>query len=67
MVVGKISDWKSLPRLLNMVRIAAKKDAISGPMYGMMFRTAHKKAMTRAFGTPKMNNTIRYKRNTMNN
>ena len=31
-VVGSISVWKSLPRWLIIERIAAKTDAISGPM-----------------------------------
>ena len=57
-VVGKISDWKSLPRLLNMVSIAAKTEAISGPMYGIIFNTAHKKAIISALGIPNSNNTI---------
>jgi hypothetical protein len=32
--VGKISDWKSVPKLLSIVKIAANTDAINGPIYG---------------------------------
>ena len=42
-----------------MVSNAAKREAISGPTYGMIFNTAHKKAIISALGTPNISNTIR--------
>ncbi len=67
MVVAKISVWKSLPKLLNMVNKAAKTEAISGPIYGIIFKTAHKNAIINAFGIPKIIKTIKYKIKTINN
>jgi hypothetical protein len=49
--VGKISDWKSVPKLLSIVKIAANTDAIM--VLYMIFNTAQKKAITIAFSTPK--------------
>jgi hypothetical protein len=33
--------------------MAASTEAINGPMYGIMFNTAHKNAMITALGIPK--------------
>lgn len=58
MVVGKISLWKSEPKLLIMVKTAAKIEAINGPIYGIILRTAHKNAITKILGIPKIDKTI---------
>ena len=36
---------------------------ISGPRYGIIFRTAHIKAIASEFSIPKINNRIKYKTN----
>ena len=52
---------------LNMVKIAARTELINGPIYGMIFKIAHKKAMIKALFTPKINSTIRYMMKMINN
>ena len=50
-----------------MVSNPANIEPIRGPMYGMIFKIAHKKAITIAFSTPKINSTIRYNKQIMVN
>lgn len=48
-----------------MVKTAAIIEAINGPMYGIMLSTAQRKAMINALEIPKIDNTIKYKMNTI--
>ena len=50
-----------------MINIPATKVAIIGPTYGTMLKTAHKSAIIKAFSTPKIKKTIKYKTKIMNN
>jgi hypothetical protein len=39
--------------------MAANTEAIRGPTYGIIFKTAHRNAMTKALSTPKIRSTTR--------
>ncbi|MNR68272.1 hypothetical protein D3C85_1927300 [compost metagenome] len=47
--------------MLIIVKSPAKTVPIIGPMYGIIFSIAHRKAITKAFLFPKIIKTIKYK------
>ena len=57
-VFGRITSVNEASIKLVIVKILIKTAPIIGPTYGIRFRIAHKKAMIKAFWTPKIKRTI---------